>query len=74
MRAPVTFYCVKIGRPNLATHERIEALRGIVEPAEIFWPFLRGNYGDWPFGETANTLAATLSARIKPRRRPTSGE
>jgi hypothetical protein len=74
MRAPVTFYCVRIGRPNLATHERIEALRGIVEPAEIFWPFLGGKYGVWPFDEKVDAPPATVSASIRPRHRPTSAE
>jgi hypothetical protein len=73
-QSPVTFYCVKIDHPNLAQNERIKALRGIVEPAEVFWPFLGANHGDWPFDETADAPPATLSVSIKPRRRPASHE
>jgi hypothetical protein len=71
LQAPATLYCTKINPPDRGIREQIEALRGIVEPAQLFWLFREG---DWPFDETANAPPASPSSSIRPRLRPTSGE
>jgi hypothetical protein len=67
---PLTIYCVTISGSDLGARNRIEARRGSVEPAELFWPFLEESYGDWPFGETPYLPRANSTPSGKPRPNP----
>jgi hypothetical protein len=45
-RLPDTTFCLKVSHPNLAQRDRIMSLRGKVDAAEVFWPFVEAAWDE----------------------------